>query len=129
MDMATLTGAQMVSTGQRHAGLYTSSAAWEAKMMRAGVASGDLLFPLVYAPEFHKALFASTVSDGKNLMSKTNDAGSSCAAYFIEANLPEKYVDEGGSYVHVDLAGPAFQADWGTGYGVALLAQVLKYDA
>ena len=38
---------------------------WEAKTHRAGRASGDLSFPVVYCPELHYPEFYSAVADMK----------------------------------------------------------------
>merc|ERR1712169_69384 len=122
MTMATLTGAQGVATGLKHAGLYTDSEEWEKRMVTNGKRCGDLIHPFVYVPEFHEKEFACKGSDQKNLMARVNNAGSACAGWFIESNLPTDYK---GKFVHVDLAFPAVDAELGTGYGVALLAQVL----
>lgn len=34
--------------------------------MQAGLASGDLLFPIPYSPELHFSEFASAIADMKN---------------------------------------------------------------
>jgi probable aminopeptidase NPEPL1 len=122
IDMATLTGAQGIATGVHHAAVYTDSEEWETKMVANGKKSGDLLFPILFCPEFHEKEYESKVADTKNLMARVANAGVSCAGHFINANLPKDFK---GVHVHVDLAFPAFQAEQGTGYGVALLAQTL----
>lgn len=55
IDVATLTGAQMVATGKRHAGIVCSSESIEARAVAAGKRSGDLVHPLPYAPEFFRS--------------------------------------------------------------------------
>ena len=45
IDMATLTGAQMVATGQRHAGIMANSDEVERAAVLAGRRSGDLAHP------------------------------------------------------------------------------------
>ena len=45
LDMATLTGAQGISTGKYHAMHLTNQHSWEAAVSEAGRASGDLSFP------------------------------------------------------------------------------------
>jgi probable aminopeptidase NPEPL1 len=122
IDMATLTGAQGIATGINHAGLYTDSDEWLEKMQRYGKECGEMVFPVLFAPEFHDGEYSSTVADGKNSVKNRSNAQVSCAAQFIRANLPEAYK---GAHVHVDLASPAFQGDVGTGYGVTLLARAL----
>lgn len=54
VDMATLTGAQLIATGKLHAGILANSLELERKTVDAGLISGDLCFPLVYAPELLK---------------------------------------------------------------------------
>ena len=122
IDMATLTGAQGIATGVHHAAIYTNCESWEQRMVAAGKKCGELCIPVLYAPEFHQKEFASKGSDCKNSVADRGNAQVSCAAWFIEANLPKDFK---GQYVHVDLASPAFQGDLGTGYGVALLTQLL----
>ena len=48
-DMATLTGAQSLATGKRHAAIVCNDEALEAKAVVVGRASGDLVHPLPYA--------------------------------------------------------------------------------
>ena len=54
VDMATLTGAQLVATGKTHAGILANTIDLERRAVDGGLASGDLCFPLVYAPELLK---------------------------------------------------------------------------
>lgn len=122
INMATLTGAQLIGVGRNYAGLYCNSDEWEQKAVAAGKASGDTVFPIVYAPEYHELEFASKIADMKNLMAATNNAGISCAGYFIEANLPKDYT---GGFAHFDIAGTSFNNDGATGFGAALLAKFL----
>ena len=45
LDMATLTGAQGISTGKYHACHLSNSQSWETAVSAAGRISGDLSFP------------------------------------------------------------------------------------
>lgn len=122
LDMATLTGAQLVATGKRHAGILANTRELEDDIVRAGLRSGDLVYPLLYAPETLMDEFASKVADMKNSVKDRSNAQTSCAGHFIEAHLDEDY--EGG-WIHVDMAGPSEDDGRGTGYGVALVAALL----
>ncbi|MFT7583543.1 MAG: putative aminopeptidase NPEPL1, partial [Myxococcota bacterium] len=51
VDLATLTGAQLVATGKRHAAIVCNDDALEAAAIAAGKQSGDLVHPLPFAPE------------------------------------------------------------------------------
>uniref|UniRef100_A0A8C5BUE3 Cytosol aminopeptidase domain-containing protein n=1 Tax=Gadus morhua TaxID=8049 RepID=A0A8C5BUE3_GADMO len=118
LDMATLTGAQGISTGKHHAAVLTNSEAWEAACVRAGRSSGDLAHPLVYCPELHFSEFTSALADMKNSVADRENAQSSCAGLFIAAHLG---FDWPGVWVHVDMAYPVHVGERATGFGVALL--------
>jgi probable aminopeptidase NPEPL1 len=60
-DIATLTGAQLISTGKNHAALFCSHEELELLGVKVGKETGDLTYPLLYAPEFHKPEFRSQV--------------------------------------------------------------------
>ncbi|XP_062401194.1 probable aminopeptidase NPEPL1 [Sardina pilchardus] len=118
LDMATLTGAQGISTGKYHCAVMTNSERWEAACVRAGRSSGDLAHPLVYCPELHFTEFTSAVADMKNSVADRENAQSSCAGLFIGSHLG---FDWPGVWVHVDIASPVHAGERATGFGVALL--------
>jgi len=122
LDAATLTGAQLVATGNHFAAVVANDEALEQTFVTAGRRSGDLVHPLPFAPEFFQAEFESHVADMKNSVKDRMNAQSSCAAQFVHAHLDGTDVRWG----HVDLAGPAFRAERGTGFGVALLAETVR---
>ncbi|KAJ8600217.1 hypothetical protein CTAYLR_001930 [Chrysophaeum taylorii] len=123
LEAATLTGAQMVSTGKRIAALCCDDDEIEARAVAAGLASGDLARPLPFIPEWHKLEFKSAVADMKNSVKDRLNAQCSCAATFI---YQHRHADYAGAWLHVDLAGPAFNNDRATGYGVALILALLQ---
>lgn len=51
VDLASLTGAQMVCTGNAHAAVLSNDADFESLVYKAGQTSGDFAFPILYAPE------------------------------------------------------------------------------
>ena len=122
VDAATLTGAQLIATGLTHAAVMASDAALERTLVEAGHVSGDLTHPLPFAPELFQQEFKSPIADMRNSVKNRNNAQSSCAGQFIWSHIE----DAGVRWGHVDLAGPAFRADRGTGYGVALLAEAVR---
>lgn len=119
IDMATLTGAQSMSTGQLHAALYCSDEALEAEAVRTGKAAGEPAHALPYAPELFRREFASSIADMKNSVKNRSNAQSSCAGQFIGNHLAAAGYH--GPWLHIDMAGPATSAGRGTGYGVGLL--------
>lgn len=116
IDAATLTGAVSTTCGKHHAGLFTNSMHWEGAVFNAGLSTGDLVMPMLFAPEFHAEHVPSKIADKKN--ADNTSPTSSVAAYVIYESLSPKY---NGSFVHLDIAGVADRQGIATGYGVALL--------
>ena len=166
VDMATLTGAQMVATGRYFAGILSDDERLEAACVAAGRKSGDLCHALPYAPEFFTREFKSGVADMKNSVKDRSNAQASCAGQFIANHLDpawrrdgedgdgERASDDEGDgapgdadaegsetsgearrrarrWLHVDMAGPSTFAGSGrgTGFGVALLAELINGPA
>jgi leucyl aminopeptidase len=127
IDLATLTGAQIIALGTEAAAVMTNSigdpqARLEA-IVAAGERSGDRVHPLPMYEEYAK-LLESDVADLKNIGGR--EAGSITAAKFLE-----HFVDY--PWIHVDMAGPAFLKEpkpyrpkGGTGFGVRLLVEFLR---
>ncbi|MDO8349288.1 MAG: leucyl aminopeptidase family protein [Planctomycetota bacterium] len=122
LDAATLTGAQGVATGDLHAAVISNDAAVEKALLDAGMATGDLCWPLPFAPEFYRAEFQSPIADMRNSVKNRSNAQTSCAAEFVHWHLDGTKARWG----HVDLAYPAFRSDRATGFGVALIADAVR---
>jgi len=122
-DLATLTGAQMVATGMKHAAIMGNDEDLEQAVRKAGQASGDWTFPILYAPQLLMQEFDAVNADMKNSVKDRMNAQSSCAGHFIEAHFDENWQ---GKWVHVDMAGPSFSKERGTGFGVALIVQLAR---
>ena len=125
IDIATLTGAQLIATGKNHAALYCNDDELERIAVSTGKETGDLTHPMPYAPEFYKPEFSSAVADMKNSVKDRTNAQVSCAGQFIGNHL-EKYLNNNGKWLHVDMAGPVEKAGRATGFGVALLFKLTK---
>ncbi len=126
LDAATLTGAQLISTGLAHAAVVTNDAGLEARFVETGHATGELCHPLPFAPELYRREFESPVADLRNSVKNRMNAQTACAAYFVYAQIEKAPRARRRLWGHVDLAGPAFRDDRGTGYGVALLADTVE---
>jgi probable aminopeptidase NPEPL1 len=126
VDMATLTGAQGIATGQYHAAALCANDAEEIEVVKAGKKSGDLTFPIVYCPEFHRLNYKSEVADMKNSVSNRMDATSSASGWFIYDHM--NAAGYTGPWIHVDMASPATfgSTGAGTGYGVGLICTLLQ---
>lgn len=125
IDIATLTGAQLIATGRNHAALYSNSEELEDLAVEVGRFTGDLTHAMPYVPEFYRGEFKSAVADMKNSVADRSNAQVSCAGQFIGNHL-EEFFARGGKWLHVDMAGPAMSGDRGTGFGVALLSTLAK---
>ncbi|KAJ3156414.1 putative aminopeptidase npepl1 [Geranomyces variabilis] len=123
IDIATLTGAQLMNTGKKHAAILSRDEAFERAVYAAGQTSGDWVFPIIYAPEVLKKEFDSKFADMRNSVGDRANAQCSCAGLFVESHLEDGWT---GQWVHVDIAGPAHKDQKATGFGVALLLDVLQ---
>lgn len=118
MNIATLTGAQLVATGYRHGAVVSNRQGLEDLAVLMGRATGDLVFPLPFCPEFFQGEFKSAVADMKNSVGNRSNAQSSCAAQFVYNQIDDLDIP----WLHFDIAGPSLRDERATGFGVALLA-------
>ncbi|CAJ1947363.1 unnamed protein product [Cylindrotheca closterium] len=127
IDMATLTGAQGVATGKYFGALYCNDEELEQIAVKAGKSSGDLCHPMPYAPEFFRPEYSSAVADMKNSVADRANAQVSCAGQFI-ANHMGSFLEDGGKWVHIDMAYCVFDKkdERATGYGVGLLYSIVQ---
>ena len=124
IDLATLTGAMIVSLGNEHGGLFSNDDALAEQLTAAGLATGDKLWRFPLSATYDK-MIDSPIADMKNIGGK--GAGSITAAQFIQ-----RYVEEGVKWAHLDIAGMVWSdkdgATYGkgaTGYGVKVLDRLV----
>ena len=122
IDLATLTGAILISLGHEWAGLFSNDDGLADKLQQAGAESGDKLWRMPLAESFDR-LIDSPIADMKNVGPR--EGGSITAAQFIQ-----RFVENGVKWAHIDMAGKAWSDkaaatyDKGaTGFGVRLLDQ------
>jgi leucyl aminopeptidase len=120
VDLATLTGAIIISLGHEYAGLFSNDDGLAGQLMAAGSASGDKLWRMPLGDPYDK-LIDSPIADMKNVGPR--EGSSITAAVFLQ-----RFVEPGVKWAHVDIAGMAWADkashlyDKGaTGYGVSLL--------
>ncbi len=125
IDLATLTGAIIVSLGHEYGGMFANDDALAASLDAAGKTCGDKLWRFPIGPAYDK-LIDSPIADMKNVGPRYG--GSITAAQFIH-----RYIDKGVAWAHLDIAGmvwadkPGQTWDKGaTGYGVRLLDQYVR---
>ncbi|HAN30300.1 MAG TPA: peptidase M17, partial [Myxococcales bacterium] len=122
VEAATLTGAQLMATGKGHAGICATSASLEKRAIAAGLLSGDHCLAMLWSPAHMAAEFKSSVADMRNSVADRMNASSAAAGYFVYSHIEDTKVP----FLHIDLAGPSFRENRATGYGVGLIATVLR---
>src|SRR5689334_11348581 len=122
IDLATLTGAILISLGHEWAGLFSNNEELAAELLKAADESGDKLWRMPLAEPFDR-LIDSPIADMKNVGPR--EGGSITAAQFIQ-----RFIDNGVRWAHVDMAGKAWSdkpsstyEKGATGFGVRLLDQ------
>lgn len=120
VDLATLTGAMIISLGHEFGGIFSNDDSLAAELTAAATAVGEPLWRMPMADAFDK-MIDSPIADMKNVGPR--EGGSITAAQFIK-----RYVDEGVRWAHLDIAGMVWSSKPGTffekgatGYGVRLL--------
>ena len=123
VNLATLTGAIMVSLGKEHAGLFSNNDELSKRLSEAGIATGEKVWRMPLAPEYDK-LIDSDVADMKNIGGRYG--GAITAAQFLQ-----RFVN-GVPWAHLDIAGTAIDSartsinqSWGSGWGVRLLDRLV----
>lgn len=116
VDLATLTGAAIVALGERIACLYSSDEGLRTELEGASKRSDEPLWPMPLEPSY-KELIKSTIADLKNIGGK--GGGSITAALFLQEFVQKS------RWAHIDMAGPVWQDNKATGYGVKLLVDFL----
>jgi len=125
-DMATLTGAQGISTGTHHGFILASDEALETEAIAAGKRSGDMVHPGIFAPELLLSEYDSDFADMRNSVKNRANAQSSAAGLFIYKHLTHSGYT--GKWLHVDMAFPSYAplGDFATGWGVGLMSALLR---
>lgn len=126
IDYATLTGACVSALTERYSGVFSNHAAGGGLAVRAGIASGERVWPFPMDADFDEAL-ESEVADIKQC-SADGDGDHILAARFLSRFVPSKI-----AWLHVDLSAAQHKGGLAhvptelTGFGVrftqALLAQ------
>jgi leucyl aminopeptidase len=125
IDLATLTGAILISLGGEHAGLFSNDDKLADHIAQAGSEEGEPVWRLPLHANYDK-LLKSKIADMKNIGGPK--AGSITAAQFLQ-----RFVEDGTAWAHLDIAGVAWQdgeqksliPSWGTGWGVRVLSRLV----
>jgi len=124
IDLATLTGAIVITLGHEYAGMFANDETLAANLIKAAEESGDKLWRQPLSEPYDR-LIDSPIADMKNVGPR--EAGSITAAQFLQ-----RYVENDTPWAHLDIAGMAWSDkakptyDKGaTGFGVRLLDQYI----
>jgi leucyl aminopeptidase len=128
VDLATLTGAIIVSLGSEYAGLFSNDEKLSKQLLNAGEKVDEKLWRMPLHKNFDK-LIDSKNADMQNI-NYVGGAGSTTAAQFLQRFILNKT-----PWAHLDIAGMAFSKYGGalnsggaTGYGVRLLNKLIEDD-
>jgi len=126
VDLATLTGAIIISLGSEYAGLFSNDDKLSKKIFDAGEKVDEKVWRLPLHKNYDK-LMDSKNADMQNI-NYVGGAGSTTAAQFLQRFIINKT-----PWVHLDIAGMAFSKYSGalnpggaTGYGVRLLNKFVE---
>ncbi|WP_057883055.1 leucyl aminopeptidase [Tsuneonella troitsensis] len=125
VDLATLTGAMIISLGFEYGGMFANDNDLADALAKAGTSSGDKLWRMPLGPAYDK-LIDSPIADMQNIGPR--EGGSITAAQFLQ-----RFIDKGRPWAHCDIAGMVWAAKpgatWGkgaTGYGVRLIDRYVR---
>ncbi|WP_440908133.1 leucyl aminopeptidase [Candidatus Pelagibacter sp.] len=126
VDLATLTGAIIVSLGSEYAGLFSNDDNLSKQLINAGEKVEEKVWRMPLNKNFDK-LIDSKNADMQNI-NYVGGAGSTTAAQFLQRFILNKT-----PWAHLDIAGMAFSKYGGalnsggaTGYGVRLLNKLIE---
>ena len=109
VDVATLTGAQVVALGTRISAVMANDDALRDAIVAAAGRAGEAMWPMPLPAELRKGL-DSTVADLANVAPDRN-GGMLVAGLFLR-----EFVPEGVRWAHLDIAGPSFNDGQPHGY-------------
>ncbi len=126
VDLATLTGAIVVSLGSEYAGLFSNNDKLSEKLIKAGEIENEKLWRFPLHKNYDK-LMESKVADIQNI-NYSGGAGSITAAQFLL-----RFLKNNTPWAHLDIAGMAWTKKdldiiptGATGYGVKLLNKFVE---
>ena len=118
VDVATLTGAQVVALGTRTSAVMTNNQAFSKSFLDCAEVSGELFWPMPL-PEDLRASLDSPVADIANI-------GERMGGMLVAGLFLKDFVEPETPWLHLDIAGPAYNEKMAHGYtpvggtGVAL---------
>lgn len=129
IDVATLTGAQMVALGSRVSGVMGNDAFVREDIVRAAELTGEQFWQMPLPKELRKSL-DSPIADLANI-------GDRMGGMLVAGLFLQEFIPAGTPWAHLDIAGPAFNEgeahgytpSGGTGVAVRTVVQFVKDTA
>jgi leucyl aminopeptidase len=126
IDVATLTGAQIVALGTRIAGVMGNDETLTTRVTEAGAVVGERFWPMPLPASLRSAM-KSPVADMKNMGEPVG--GMLFAGLFLQTFVPDEI-----PWAHLDIAGPAFNdgaahgftPPGGTGFAARTLVELAR---
>ena len=125
IDLATLTGAIIISLGHHHAGLFANDDKLADWLITAGKATGETVWRMPLDEAYDEQV-RSDIADMKNVGGR--DGGSVTAAKILQ-----RFIQDGVAWAHLDIAGVTWSSKdkptvpkGGTAFGVRLLDRLVS---
>lgn len=119
IDIATLTGAVVVALGNYTTGVFGNDQEMINRFLEASKKAGESAWQLPITNDIRKQVRSSKVADLTN--STGRNMGASSAAAFLE-----EFIEDGTKWIHLDIAGTAFDQNKSGGTGV-MVKSVYNY--
>ena len=130
IDLATLTGAMIISLGEHYTGVFSNNDAFATQLITASKQVGERFWQMPMDKIFNQFI-ESKIADMTNTGHPgkvPQPAGAITAAKFLEA-----VIEDGRSWIHLDIAGPAdtsksepYRHAGATGVTVKTLLELIK---
>ena len=126
VDVATLTGAQVLALGHRTAAVMSNDEEFRTQVESAAERAGEDIWPMPLPAHLRKSI-ESEVADMSNV-------GDRMGGMLVAGLFLKEFVADGIPWAHMDIAGPAFNSvapygytpKGGTGYAVRTLVQLAQ---
>jgi leucyl aminopeptidase len=126
VDIATLTGAQLIALGSRTSAIMANDDAVRTHVHDAATRAGEQMWPMPLPEELRKSM-DTEVADIANM-------GERFGGMLVAGLFLREFVPDGQRWVHLDIAGPSFNEGdaygytpkGGTGAGVRTLVQLVR---
>ena len=108
VDVATLTGAQLVALGSHVSAIMSNDEDLRGQVYDSAQRAGEAMWPMPLPPELRKSL-DSEVADISNM-------GDRYGGMLVAGLFLKEFIGEGARWAHLDIAGPAFNEGQPHGY-------------